>query len=91
MPAKWSRRVFSFRFYEGEISVPVTLILCLPKITSGRNGPLRSVRFEYRYAKGGNERFPELANQLVHVNVDVILTWSTDAVLASNRPPRRYP
>src|ERR1700746_3797850 len=25
MPAKWSRRVFSFRFYEGKISVPVTL------------------------------------------------------------------
>jgi hypothetical protein len=24
MPAKWSRRVFSFRFYEGKISVPVT-------------------------------------------------------------------
>jgi hypothetical protein len=22
MPAKWSRRVFSFRFYEGKISVP---------------------------------------------------------------------
>jgi hypothetical protein len=28
MPAKWSRRVFSFRFYEGKISVPVTLISC---------------------------------------------------------------
>src|SRR2546429_3305130 len=28
MPAKWSRRVFSFRFYEGEISVPVTLTSC---------------------------------------------------------------
>ena len=25
MPAKWSKRVFSFRFYEGKISVPVTL------------------------------------------------------------------
>jgi hypothetical protein len=25
MPAKWSRRVFSFRFYEGKISVPITL------------------------------------------------------------------
>src|SRR5215468_1786928 len=25
MPAKWSRRVFSFKFYEGKISVPVTL------------------------------------------------------------------
>jgi hypothetical protein len=25
MPAKWRRRIFSFRFYEGKISVPVTL------------------------------------------------------------------
>jgi len=28
MPAKWSRCVFSFRFYEGKISVPVTLTSC---------------------------------------------------------------
>jgi hypothetical protein len=28
MPAKWSRRVFSFRFYEGKISVLVTLTSC---------------------------------------------------------------
>ena len=28
MPAKWSRRVFSFRFYEDKISVPVTLTSC---------------------------------------------------------------
>src|SRR5438105_5219973 len=33
------------------------------------------------YAKGDNARFPELANELVGLNVDVILTWSTDAVL----------
>jgi hypothetical protein len=31
MPAKWSRRVFSFRFYEGKISVPVTLTSSLPR------------------------------------------------------------
>src|SRR5437868_7703905 len=28
MPAKWSRPVFSFGFYEGKISVPVTLTSC---------------------------------------------------------------
>src|SRR5262249_19884098 len=33
-----------------------------------------NVRFEYRYAKGDNERLPELANNLVGLNVDVILT-----------------
>src|SRR5262249_48040454 len=28
MPAKWSRRVFSFTFYEGKISAPGTLTSC---------------------------------------------------------------
>ena len=45
----------------------------------------KNVRFEYRYAKGDNERLPELANNLVGLNVDVILTWGTDAVLAAFR------
>jgi len=40
MPAKWSRRVFSFRFYEGKIRVPVTLTSCaFRKTYPGRNGP----------------------------------------------------
>ena len=34
----------------------------------------KNVRFGYRYAKGDNERLPELANDLVSLNVDVILT-----------------
>src|SRR5260221_13858102 len=34
----------------------------------------KNVRFQYRYAKGHNERLPELANDLVGLNVDVILT-----------------
>jgi putative tryptophan/tyrosine transport system substrate-binding protein len=34
----------------------------------------KNVRFEYRYAKGHNERLPELANNLVDLNVDIILT-----------------
>jgi putative ABC transport system substrate-binding protein len=29
----------------------------------------KNVRFEYRYAKGHNERLPELANDLVRLNV----------------------
>jgi hypothetical protein len=41
MPAKWSRRVFSFRFYEGKIAVPVTLTSCAfrksyPDVTAPR-------------------------------------------------------
>jgi putative ABC transport system substrate-binding protein len=45
----------------------------------------KNVRFEYRYAKGDNERLPELANNLVGLNVDVILTWGTDAALAAKQ------
>ena len=45
----------------------------------------KNVRFEYRYAKGDNERLPELANDLVGLNVNVILTWGTDAALAAKQ------
>ena len=51
----------------------------------------KNVRFEYRYAKGRNDRFPELANELVGLNVDVILTWSTNAVLAAKQATTRIP
>jgi putative ABC transport system substrate-binding protein len=51
----------------------------------------KSVRFEYRYAKGRNERFPELANDLVGLNVDAILTWGTDAVLAAKQATATIP
>jgi putative tryptophan/tyrosine transport system substrate-binding protein len=51
----------------------------------------KNVRFEYRYAKGDNERLPELANDLVGLNVDVILTWGTDAVLAAKQATSTIP
>jgi hypothetical protein len=51
----------------------------------------KNVRFEYRYAKGHNERLPELANDLVGLNVDVILTWRTDAVLAAKQATTTIP
>jgi putative ABC transport system substrate-binding protein len=51
----------------------------------------KNVRFEYRYAKGHNERFPELANDLVGLNVDVILSWGTDAVLAAKQATTTIP
>jgi putative ABC transport system substrate-binding protein len=51
----------------------------------------KNVRFEHRYAKGRNERFPELANDLVGLNVDVILTWGTDAVLAARQATTTIP
>src|SRR5262249_33693822 len=51
----------------------------------------KNVRFEDRYAKGHNERFPELANELVGLQVDVILTWGTDAVLAAKQATATIP
>jgi putative tryptophan/tyrosine transport system substrate-binding protein len=51
----------------------------------------KNVRFEYRYANGHNERLRELANDLVGLNVDVILTWGTDAVLAAMQATRKIP
>ena len=50
----------------------------------------KNVRFEYRYA-GYNERLPELANDLVGLNVDVILTWGTDAALAAKQATTTIP
>ena len=38
--------------------------------------------FEYRSADGRNERFPDLAAELVRLKVDLIVTRSTPAVLA---------
>ncbi len=51
----------------------------------------KNVRFEHRYAEGQNERLPELANDLVDLNVDVILTWGTDAVLAAKQATTTIP
>jgi putative ABC transport system substrate-binding protein len=51
----------------------------------------KNLRFEYRYAGGHNERLPALANDLVGLNVDVILTWGTDAVLAAKQATTTIP
>ena len=51
----------------------------------------KDVRFEYRYAEGDNERLPELANDLADLNVDVIVTWGTDAVLAAKQATTTIP
>src|SRR5262245_21311041 len=51
----------------------------------------KNVHFEYRYAKGHNERLSELANDLVDLNVNVIVTWGTDAVLAAKQATATIP
>jgi len=51
----------------------------------------KNVRFEQRYARGRNERFPELANDLVGLKVDVILTWGIEAALAAKQATTTIP
>jgi putative tryptophan/tyrosine transport system substrate-binding protein len=51
----------------------------------------KNVRFEYRYSTGYNKQLPELAHDLVGLNVDVILTWGTDAVLAAKQATTTIP
>jgi putative ABC transport system substrate-binding protein len=45
----------------------------------------RNVAIEYRWAEGRNERYAEIAAELVTLNVDVILTLGTAAVFAAKR------
>jgi putative ABC transport system substrate-binding protein len=50
-----------------------------------------SVAFEYRSADGRNERFPELAAELVRLDVDLILTRGTPAALAAKAAATTIP
>jgi putative ABC transport system substrate-binding protein len=45
----------------------------------------RTVRIEYRWAEGRNERYAEIAAELVRHKVDVIVTQGTPSVLAAKR------
>ena len=45
----------------------------------------RTVAIEYRWAEGREERYAELAAELVRLKVDVIVTSGTPAVIASKR------
>jgi hypothetical protein len=51
----------------------------------------KNLRFVHRYAKGRNERLSELANELVGLNADVILTWGPTLCSPQSKPPQRYP
>jgi len=49
------------------------------------------VEFAYRSSDGLNERFPDLANELVRLKVDLILTRGTPAALAARNATKTIP
>jgi putative ABC transport system substrate-binding protein len=51
----------------------------------------QNVQLEYRSADGHIERFPELVSELIHLNVDVIVTRGTPAVLAAKAATTTVP
>jgi putative ABC transport system substrate-binding protein len=51
----------------------------------------QNVTFEYRYAENRLERLPELAAELVRLNVDVIVARGTLGPLAAKRATSTIP
>jgi putative tryptophan/tyrosine transport system substrate-binding protein len=51
----------------------------------------QNVEIEYRSANGNVERLPELATELVALNVDVIVTLATTGALAAKQATRTIP
>jgi putative tryptophan/tyrosine transport system substrate-binding protein len=54
--------------------------------TEGKN-----IVFEYRYAEGREDRLPELAAELVHVKVDVIVVTADISAQAAQRATKTIP
>jgi putative ABC transport system substrate-binding protein len=53
--------------------------------------PGRNVSIEYRSADGRGDRFPQLAAELVRLNVDVLITRGTPAALAAKSATETIP
>src|SRR2546428_10920766 len=51
----------------------------------------QNIRFEFRSAEGQINRLPELAAELVHLKVDVIVTWFTPTAVAAKQATREIP
>jgi putative tryptophan/tyrosine transport system substrate-binding protein len=50
-----------------------------------------SIRYEFRSDQGQASRLPELAAELVRLNVDLIVTWFTPAAQAAKQATREIP
>jgi putative tryptophan/tyrosine transport system substrate-binding protein len=50
-----------------------------------------NTRYEYRFAEGRDERYPELAAELVALRTDVIVTWGTPATMSAKRATNTVP
>ena len=51
----------------------------------------QNLQLDYRFAEGHDERYPDLAAELVAMPVDVIVTWGTPAVLAAKHITKAIP
>jgi putative tryptophan/tyrosine transport system substrate-binding protein len=51
----------------------------------------QNIRFEFRSAEGEAGRLPELADELVRLNVDMIVTWFTPPTQAAKQATRKIP
>ena len=51
----------------------------------------RNLQIDYRFAAGRDDRYPQLAAELVALPVDVIVTWGTPAALAAKRATGTIP
>src|SRR5215813_4664031 len=51
----------------------------------------QNIRFEFRSAEGQINRLPELADELVRLKVDVIVTWFTPTAVAAKQATREIP
>jgi putative ABC transport system substrate-binding protein len=45
----------------------------------------RTIAIEYRWAEGSEERFAQIATELVRLKVDIIVTWGSAAVVAAKK------
>src|SRR5262245_26011259 len=78
--------------------MPTTAAEFIPQLPSFRQA-LReagyvegeSILLELRWAEGRADRFPELAGELVRLNVDVIVAWGTPAALAAKKATSTIP